>query len=161
MRPRIGSSPLTGPGGIGKTRLALEIAHILLPEYQGDVWFVELAPVPDGSLIAVTVASVLGLQLGGNAISPEALARAIGSRRLLLVIDNCEHVIDAAAKFVETVLRLCPATHVLATSRELMRIGGEWAYTSFRHLMFPRKICRSLARTSSWTAALSSFLLPG
>jgi predicted ATPase/DNA-binding winged helix-turn-helix (wHTH) protein len=119
---------LTGPGGIGKTRLALEIARILSPGFEDDAWLVELASLSDASLVAAAIASVLGLHLGVNDISPESLARAIGSRKLLLVIDNCEHVIDAAAKVVETLIRLCPAASVLATSRELMRIEGECTY---------------------------------
>ena len=119
---------LTGPGGIGKTRLALEVARMLQPEFQGDVWLIELAAVTDAGLVVAAVASALGLRLGGSELSPESLARAIGDRQLLLVIDNCEHVIDAAAGVVETLLRLCPATSIIATSRELMRVEGEHAY---------------------------------
>jgi predicted ATPase/DNA-binding winged helix-turn-helix (wHTH) protein len=119
---------LTGPGGIGKTRLALEIACALLPSFNGNVWWVELATLSDTSLVTAAIVSVLGLHLGGNDISPEALARLIGGRKLLLVIDNCEHVIDAAARVVDTVIRLCPGASVLATSRELMRIDGECMY---------------------------------
>jgi predicted ATPase len=74
------------------------------------------------------VASVLGLKLGGEEISPESVARAIGGERLLLVLDNCEHVIDAAAKLAETVIRLCPATSIMATSREALRIEGEHVF---------------------------------
>jgi DNA-binding winged helix-turn-helix (wHTH) protein len=117
---------LTGPGGIGKTRLALEVARDLMSGFDGGVWLVELASLSDAGLVAV--AGVLGLHLAGNDISPEALARAIGGRKLLLVIDNCEHLIDAAARVVETVVRLCPATSVLTTSREPMRIEGECTY---------------------------------
>ena len=119
---------LTGPGGIGKTRLALEIAHALLPDFDGAVWWVDLATLSDARLVTAAIVTVLGLPLGGNDISPEALARAIGGRKLLLVIDNCEHVIDAAAQVVDTVSGLCPGASVLATSRELMRIDGEHAY---------------------------------
>jgi len=118
----------TGPGGIGKTRLALEVARTLLPEFQGDVWMVELAPLSDPSLVGPAIASVLGLHLGGNDISSEALAHAIGGRKLLLLIDNCEHLIDSAASVVETVIRMCPAASVLVTSREIMRIEGECTY---------------------------------
>ena len=119
---------LTGPGGIGKTTLALEIAHILSPDFEGNVWLVELGSLSDASLVAASVASVLGLQLGGSDVSPVALARAIGGRKVLLVIDNCEHVIDAASGLLETMVRLCPAVSVLATSRELLRIDGECIY---------------------------------
>jgi predicted ATPase len=119
---------LTGPGGIGKTRLALDVARCLMSGFGGGVWLVELAALSDASLVAVAAAGVLGLHLAGNDISPEALARAIGGRRLLLVIDNCEHMIDATARVVETVVRLCPAASVLATSREPMRIEGECTY---------------------------------
>ncbi len=119
---------LTGPGGIGKTRLALEIARIVLPEFDGDVWMVELASLSDANLVITTVANVLGLHLAGDDMSPEALALALGGRKLLLVIDNCEHIIDGAAKVVETVIRMCPAAAVLATSREPMRVEGESTY---------------------------------
>jgi predicted ATPase/DNA-binding winged helix-turn-helix (wHTH) protein len=119
---------LTGPGGIGKTRLGLEVARGLTTDFGSGVWYVELASLSDANLVAVATAGVLGLHLAGSDISPEALARAIGGRKLLLLIDNCEHVIDAAAKVVETVVRLCPAASVLATSREPMRIEGECTY---------------------------------
>lgn len=119
---------LTGPGGIGKTRLALDVARLLLPAFDGDVCLVELASVSDAGLVAPAIASALGLHIGGNNITPEALARAIGGRRLLLVIDNCEHVIEAAAKTVETIMRRCPVVSALATSRERMRIDGECIY---------------------------------
>jgi predicted ATPase len=74
------------------------------------------------------VAGVLGLKLGGEEISSESVARAIGEKKLLLVLDNCEHVIDAAARLAETVVRLCPATSIIATSREVLRIEGEHVY---------------------------------
>jgi predicted ATPase/DNA-binding winged helix-turn-helix (wHTH) protein len=119
---------LTGPGGIGKTRLALEIARLVSPEFNGDVWLVELASLSDPGLVTAAVDGALGLHVGGNEISPAALARAIGGRKLLLVIDNCEHVIDAAAGAVDTVIRLCPGASVLLTSRELLRVEGECTY---------------------------------
>jgi predicted ATPase/DNA-binding winged helix-turn-helix (wHTH) protein len=119
---------LTGPGGIGKTRLALEVARALVPDFDGDVWWVDLATLSDSGLVTTAIVSVLGLQLGGNDISPAALARAIGGRKILLVIDNCEHVIDTVARVVETVMRQCSGASVLATSREPMRIDGEHVY---------------------------------
>jgi predicted ATPase len=119
---------LTGPGGIGKTRLVLEVARGLFPSFQGDVRLVELASLSDPSLMPSAVAGGLGLKLGGDQISAESVARAIGAERLLLVLDNCEHVIDAAARLAETVIRMCPRTIILATSREILNIEGEHVY---------------------------------
>lgn len=119
---------LTGPGGIGKTRLALEVARSLFPTFQGDVRLVELVSLSDPDLVPSAVAGGLGLKLGGDQISAESVARAIGLQRLLLVLDNCEHVIDAAAKLAETVVRMCPRTTILATSREILKIEGEYVY---------------------------------
>jgi predicted ATPase len=119
---------LTGPGGIGKTTLALEVVRGLLLDFGGEGWLVELVSLSDPGLVPSAVAGVLGLNLVGSEISAEAVARAIGERKLLLVLDNCEHVIDAAASVAETVVRLCPHTTVLATSREVLRIEGECVY---------------------------------
>jgi predicted ATPase/DNA-binding winged helix-turn-helix (wHTH) protein len=119
---------LTGPGGIGKTRLALEVARGLFPSFQGDVRLVELASLSDPGLVPSAVAGGLGLKLGGDQISAESVARAIGAERLLLVLDNCEHVIDAAARLAETVIRMCQRTTILATSREILNIEGEHVY---------------------------------
>jgi predicted ATPase/DNA-binding winged helix-turn-helix (wHTH) protein len=117
---------LTGPGGIGKTSLALEVARNLFPTLQCDIWLVELVSLSDPGLVPSAVASVLGL--GGEEISAKSVARAIGGKKLLLVLDNCEHVVDAVASLTETIVRLCPATSVLATSREVLRIEGEHVY---------------------------------
>jgi len=120
---------LTGPGGIGKTALALDVARSLFPTFQGDVCLVELASLSDPGLVPSRVAGAIGLKLGGgDEISAESVARAIGGKKLLLVLDSCEHVVDAAAGVAETALRLCPRTSVLATSREVMRIEGEYVY---------------------------------
>src|SRR5712672_554823 len=119
---------LTGPGGIGKTRLAFEVARGLFPSFQGDVRLVELVSLSDPGLVPSTVAGGLGLKLGGDEISAESVARAIGAQRLLLVLDNCEHVIDAAARLAETIVRMCPRTTILATSREILKIEGEYVY---------------------------------
>src|SRR6266849_4591547 len=116
---------LTGPGGIGKTTLALKVARSLFPTFNGDCWLVDLVSLSDPGLVPSMVAGVLGLRLGGDEISRESVARAIGGKNLLLVLDNCEHVIDAAARLAETVLRLCPATSIVATSREVLRSEGE------------------------------------
>jgi non-specific serine/threonine protein kinase len=119
---------LTGPGGIGKTVLAAEVARRQFPTLEGDVLLVELVSLSDPSLVPAAVASVLGLKLSGGEISAESVARAIGGKRLLLVLDNCEHVADEAANFAETVVRQCARASILATSREVLRIEGEQVY---------------------------------
>jgi predicted ATPase/DNA-binding winged helix-turn-helix (wHTH) protein len=119
---------LTGPGGIGKTTLALQVARSLFRAFNGDCWLVDLASLSDPALVPSMVAGILGLGLGGNEISRECVARAIGGKKLLLVLDNCEHVVDATARLAETVVRLCPATSIVATSREVLRIEGEHVY---------------------------------
>jgi predicted ATPase/DNA-binding winged helix-turn-helix (wHTH) protein len=119
---------LTGPGGIGKTALALEVTRTLFPTFAGDCWLVDLASLSDTGLVPSTVAGVLGLKLGDDKIFPEAVARAIGGKKLLFVLDNCEHVIDAAARLAEAVIRLCPNASIVATSREVLRIQGEHVF---------------------------------
>src|SRR6267378_4278789 len=119
---------LTGAGGIGKTRLAFEVARGLFPSFQGDVRLVELVSLSDPGLVPSAVAGGLSLKLGGDEISAQSVARAIGAQRLLLVLDNCEHVIDAAARLAETIVRMCPRTTILATSREILKIEGEYVY---------------------------------
>jgi predicted ATPase/DNA-binding winged helix-turn-helix (wHTH) protein len=119
---------LTGPGGIGKTTLALEVARSLFPAFNGDCWLVDVVSLSDPGLVPSMVAGVLGLGLGGDEISAESVARAIGGKKLLLVLDNCEHLINATARLAETVVRLCPATSIVATSREVLRIEGEHVY---------------------------------
>jgi predicted ATPase len=119
---------LIGAGGIGKTRLGLEVARELLPGYADGAWVAELAPLSDPGLVPVTVAVALGLALHAGAESPERVASALGSKRLLLVLDNCEHVIEAAARMAEALLRANPHAHVMATSREPLRATGEYVY---------------------------------
>jgi predicted ATPase/DNA-binding winged helix-turn-helix (wHTH) protein len=118
---------LTGPGGIGKTSLAIEASRGLFADFDGGGWFVELASLSNPDLVPSTIASALGLKLSGE-ISAESVARAISTKQLLLVLDNCEHVIDAAADLAEQFTRLCPYTTILATSREVLRITGEAVY---------------------------------
>jgi predicted ATPase/DNA-binding winged helix-turn-helix (wHTH) protein len=118
---------LTGPGGIGKTSLAIEAARCLLADFDGGGWFVELASLSTPDLVPSAVASALGLKLSGE-ISAESVARAVGAKHLLIVLDNCEHVIDAAADLAERLTRLCPNTAILTTSREVLRIRGEAVY---------------------------------
>ena len=118
---------LTGPGGIGKTSLAIKAVRDLLPAFEDGGWLIELASLSDPGLVPSTVASTLGLKLAGE-ISADSVARAIGGRHLLLVLDNCEHVIDVVANLAETLTRLCPRATIVATSREVLRIDGESVY---------------------------------
>ena len=119
---------LTGPGGIGKSVLALEVARSIFPTLGGDSWLVELASLSDPALVPSAVATVLGLKVGGKEITAESVARAVGGEKLLLVLDNCEHLVDAAAALTEAIVRMCPSVSVLATSREILRIEGEYVF---------------------------------
>jgi predicted ATPase/DNA-binding SARP family transcriptional activator len=119
---------LTGPGGCGKTRLALELAERQAGAYADGVRLVELAPVADAALVVAEVAGALGVQQRSRRDPVELLAAWLGERRMLLVLDNCEHLIEACATLAERLLRACPNLRVLATSRERLRIGGEVAW---------------------------------
>jgi predicted ATPase/DNA-binding winged helix-turn-helix (wHTH) protein len=119
---------LTGPGGIGKTRLALAVARQLPLQFADGVWLAELAPLADPALVPAAIAAALGLECPAGAVSTEHLANALSGKELLLVLDNCEHVIDAAARMAEALLRANPAVHVIATSREPLKAEGEWIH---------------------------------
>jgi predicted ATPase/DNA-binding SARP family transcriptional activator len=136
---------LTGPGGAGKTRLAVEAARAELPAMPDGVWLVELAPVTDPADVTSTVLSTLGLReqvlvyptrprrlMAETPLPPDELSRllsALAAKRTLLVLDNCEHLIAAAAALADRVLAACPQVLILATSREPLNITGEalWA----------------------------------
>jgi predicted ATPase/DNA-binding winged helix-turn-helix (wHTH) protein len=119
---------LTGPGGIGKTTLALNVARRVRDGFTDGGWLVELASLSDPALVPSALAGALGLRLGSSTISPEAVARAIAAKKILLVLDNCEHLIAAAATLADVLIRLCPQVTVLATSRELLGIEGEHVF---------------------------------
>ncbi len=119
---------LTGPGGIGKTTLALDVARKLSLKFHGQVWLVEFGLISDAGLVAQVVAHAIGLRLGSATISPDSVARGIGVQTLLAVLDNCEHVLGAVAGLVDALVRLCPNVSLLATSRETLRIAGEHVY---------------------------------
>ena len=118
---------LTGPGGVGKTRLALKVAAELAPVFADGVAFVPLAPVADPDLVAATVARALGVREVPGWSPDDLLANALGVRRLLLVLDNFEHVVEAAPQ-VAGLLAACPNLAVLATSRALLRVSGEHGF---------------------------------
>jgi predicted ATPase len=116
---------LTGPGGAGKTRLAYEAATRMVGRYPDGVHVVELASLSRPELVPQTVASALDVPLPETGTAEVALARHLAERRLLLVLDNCEHLLDACARLATALLRTCPDVAVLATSREPLRVGGE------------------------------------
>jgi predicted ATPase/DNA-binding CsgD family transcriptional regulator len=121
---------LTGPGGGGKTRLALQLATAVADDFPDGVWFVDLAPLPSGRFVWDQVALALDVtQPGPGGILAQAVSRQLAPRRALLVLDNCEHVVAAAAGVVGGVLAAAPALKVVATSREPLGVGGEvtWA----------------------------------
>ncbi len=116
---------LTGPGGIGKTRLGFQVAEQLTPHYEGGAWVVELACVDDPTILSQRVAAALGLREAPDDALLEALLAHLQSRHLLLVLDNCEHLHGACAQLVRELLASCPRVHVLVTSREPLHIAGE------------------------------------
>lgn len=120
---------LTGPGGCGKTRLALKVAHEELDEFEDGVWLIELASLAEPALVPQTVASVLGIHEQVGRAMIDVLVDYFLSRHVLLVIDNCEHLITACAQFTQTLLQKCPDLKILATSREALGITGEIVWT--------------------------------
>lgn len=116
---------LTGPGGIGKTRLALQVANELLDNYQDGVWWVDLAPLADPTLVPQEVASVLGVrELQGRSLV-ETLMSHLSNKRALLVLDNCEHMVSAVGSLATALLQRAQHLCILATSRESLRVAGE------------------------------------
>src|SRR5215831_12952593 len=118
---------LTGIGGVGKTRLALRAAAGLRRAFRDGVWLVQLDQLRDEALVAQAIAGVLGLQDRAGYAPAETLADYLAGRQLLLVLDNCEHLVDAVAKLADQLLRAAAALRVLATSREALNIDGEIA----------------------------------
>lgn len=119
---------LIGAGGAGKTRLALQVAADLLDEYPDGVWLAELAALADPALVPHAVAAAVGVHEQADRTLMATLQEALRPRQLLLVLDNCEHLVTACAAVAEALLRSCPHLRILATSRELIGIGGEIAW---------------------------------
>ena len=119
---------LTGAGGVGKTRLAVRLACDLVNEFPDGVWLVDLAPLSAPDLVAQTIATALGIREGPQRSVRDALLDNLRHRELLLVLDNCEHLIAACAELVEALLRGAPALRIVATSREALGVSGETVY---------------------------------
>ncbi|MFB9734219.1 ATP-binding protein [Streptomyces thermocoprophilus] len=125
MLGRSGLLTLTGAGGCGKTRLALAVAARRAADWRDGAYFVDLAGLAEADLVAAAVASALDLQLAPRGASRDALIAQLGEREMLLVLDNCEHLIDACAALASRIIAHCPGVLVLATSREALRSYGE------------------------------------
>jgi predicted ATPase/DNA-binding winged helix-turn-helix (wHTH) protein len=122
---------IVGPGGMGKTTVAVSVAHALIDDFKGAVFFVDLGALTDPGLVPTAVASALGIMMRAQDPFLSLLA-FLGDRRVLLLLDNCEHVIDAAAALAEPVVSEAPQAHILTTSREALRVEGEHV-----HLLYP------------------------
>jgi predicted ATPase/class 3 adenylate cyclase/DNA-binding CsgD family transcriptional regulator len=116
---------LTGAGGVGKTRLAVEVAGTVADQYSEGVWYVDLAPVTDPAVVAVAAARALGLPDQPGRSTTDTLLRFLRDRRMLIVLDNCEHLLDACAELLVAILGAAPGLSVLATSREPIGVAGE------------------------------------
>jgi predicted ATPase/class 3 adenylate cyclase len=120
---------IVGAGGVGKTRTSLQVAANLLDAYDDGVWFVELAPLTEGESVPSTIAQVIGASLAPGDGSPlDTVVRHLKDKNVLLVVDNCEHLVRPAAKSIAEILRACPAVSVLTSSRQALEIQGEQTY---------------------------------
>ena len=116
---------LTGAGGVGKTRMALHIAAMIAGEFAGGTRYVDLAPITDPTVVPVAVARALGLPDQPGRSTMDTIVRSIGERELLVVLDNCEHLLDVCAELIQTLVGTCPNVTLLATSREPIGLAGE------------------------------------
>jgi predicted ATPase len=132
---------LIGAGGCGKTRLAIEVAAQLIPDYEDGVWFVELAPIASQDLVAKEITEVLKIKEVPNQTIIETLIYKIKDKNLLIILDNCEHLVQACAEIVVNLIQSVPGLKILATSREALCITGEhvWRIPSLT-LIDPKKI---------------------
>ncbi|MBK7474204.1 MAG: tetratricopeptide repeat protein [Betaproteobacteria bacterium] len=119
---------LTGAGGSGKTRLSLQAAADALESFPDGAWLAELAPLADPGLVAQTVATVLGLKEARGQSIAQTLCEHLNDKKLLLLLDNCEHLLDGCAQLVDTLVRRCPGVKILASSRQALGIAGEQIY---------------------------------
>ena len=119
---------LAGVGGIGKTRLALQVGERLLNDYRNGVWFVALESLSDPAMVPQTVASVFDIREGSDRPVIEILINVLRKKTTLLIFDNCEHLLDACAQLIRSLLTNCPNLKVLATSREILTVAGEASY---------------------------------
>ena len=119
---------LTGSGGVGKTRVCLQVGANLLERFADGVWFVEFAPIGDPELVTSAIATTLSVRLPGQGDPLAELVESLKTQEMLLLFDNCEHLVGAAAAAASAILRGCPKVRILATSRQGLSISGEAAY---------------------------------
>ena len=119
---------LVGDGGVGKTRLAAQIAAQAAAEFGGGVWFVDLSPVTDPEVVPVAVLRAFGLPDQPGRSATDTLVRFLGDRETLVMLDNCEHLIDACAELTDALLGACPQLTILATSRASIGVPGEMTW---------------------------------
>ena len=146
---------LTGTGGIGKTRLALQAAAEVLDAYRDGVWFVDLAPLTDPALVPSALAQVLGVKESAGQPMLKTLCEYLRAKELLLVLDNCEHVLGASADLVDALLRDTARVSVAATSRESLRVGAE---RTFPLDVLPMPDPKSAAATIARSDAVQLFV---
>lgn len=119
---------LLGVGGVGKTRLSIAIAEAMASGFPDGVWFVDLAPVENALLVWAAVAAVFQVELQQGQTMEEALIGSLESRSLLMILDNCEHLLESSARLAQEILSRCPNVRILATSRQPLGITGEWVF---------------------------------
>lgn len=155
-KPDVRLVTLVGPPGIGKTRLSIEAARAVLPDFSEGAFFAALALLDDPYLIATVTAQALGYMGAKNIPTLEQLREGIRDKHLLLVLDNCEHLTEAVASIVAELLSACPRLKILATSRESLRIAGEWLYP-VPAFDLPREILSMDLETALELSALALF----
>jgi predicted ATPase/DNA-binding winged helix-turn-helix (wHTH) protein len=143
---------IVGPGGIGKTSVAISVASALLAAFDGAIRFVDLGPLTDPQLVPSTLASLLGLPARAT-YSASSLVKVLGQKRILLVFDSCEHVIETASELAQQLIQGTPHAHILATSRESLRVEGEQIHRLFPLAGPPDDAALTAAEALSFPAA--------
>lgn len=119
---------LVGPGGTGKTRLCLQVAADIIDDYENGVWFIDLAPLKDGTLLPQTIAQAIGIKEESQQELTKTLINYFKEKEILILLDNCEHIIESCSNLSGELLINCPKLKIMATSREMLRINGETVY---------------------------------
>jgi predicted ATPase/class 3 adenylate cyclase len=122
------SVTLVGPGGVGKTRLSIAVGQKLLERYPDGVWFVDLAPLSDSKFVAAAVAATLDVRVASSSTATDEIVNALAGKRVVLILDNCEHVIETGVELARELMRRCEGLRIIATSREPLSVSGEFVY---------------------------------